>query len=604
MERAPDGLFDFMARRSRAKAAIFRFLRRFSGGKERLIPFAVLSLTLHAVVLGLLAVSRVTPWETQNIAPAQSRGKAVRQALESLRLDARESAVLSEALAGLDEDALDDVLERAPELDPRLGEREQAGIFRSLMRESLAHRGKKQGNLSALDFPAWGLLPGSDASRPIRLPEGDVIYPLSTDPDGRSKLYRLPARAAKQIESLRSFGRQERGSQEIRGGKVEVRTERGFDLVPEEYFYRECPYEQMAALGGSVFYAVSGFPRIDASDGPNAPGETSGPGHDAPEPRSAIPAAEDVTFIFIPVSVPRENPVSEVDSPALPELSEENIPKILDRLMELSDEDQVRAFRDRYLTGYDPDDPLLARLTQRFLYENLGGVFNLGDRLSTAFDFAEELFFNKLFQNELIEYGLRNRRSRTGTEILLCLAALYDFEKRGLAYLADSLDEIEAVLDNRPGRADVFNKPTKAFVLGEVYRDLVFGIRRRNLEDLDAVLQEYREEQTKIYRLLIDIGGEAANRARYALGGLYWDEGQEYRALKEWKAIDLAYATPILSQLRWIMSLTYGEELVWSRINSVFLEESRKNTAAALERLTKFHLWEKRSAKLRAHAVD
>ncbi|MGB8959348.1 MAG: hypothetical protein WCC00_10120 [Candidatus Aminicenantales bacterium] len=546
----------------------------------------------------------MTPWEAQNIVPGQARGKAIRQALESLRLDARESAVLGEALVGLDEDTYNDIIERAPDLDPRLGEREQTEIFRSLMRESLAHRGKKQGNLSALDFPAWGLLPGSDASGPIRLPEGDAIFPLSTDLDGRPKYYRLPAKAAKQIESLRSLGDQERGSPETRGSKVEVRTERGFDLVPNEYYYRVCPYEQMVALGGSVFYAVSGFPRLEAGDGPNAPGEASGPEHDAPAPRSAIPAAENVTFIFIPVSVPRENPVSEVASPALPELSEENIPKILDRLMELSDEDQVRAFRDRYLAGYDPDDPLLARLTQRFLYENLGGVFNLGDRLATAFDFAEELFFNKLFQNELIDYGLKNRRSRTGTEILLCLAALYDFERRGLAYLADSLDEIEAVLDNRPGRADLFNKQTKAFVLGEVYRDLIFGIRRRNLEDLDAVLQEYREEQTKIYRLLIDIGGEAANRARYALGGMYWDEGREGLALKEWKAIDLAYTTPILSQLRWIMSLTYGEELVWSRINSVFQEESKKNTTAALNRLTKFHLWEKRSAKLRAQAVD
>jgi hypothetical protein len=85
---------------------------------------------------------------------------------------------------------------------------------------------------------------------------------------------------------------------------------------------------------------------------------------------------------------------------------------------------------------------------------------------------------------------------------------------------------------------------------------------------------------------------------------LYWDEGQEARALKEWKAIVSAFTTPVLTQLRWIMSLTYGQELLWSRISSVFQEESKKNSAAALERLTKFHLWAKRSAKLRAEAVD
>ena len=604
MERAPDGLFDFMARRSRGRAVLSALLGWIGRGKEHLAPFAVLSLALHMTVFALLAVTRGASRDPQDTAPKESSSKAAAKALESLRLDAKETAVLSEALAGLDEDALEDVLERAPELDPRLGEREQMEIFRSLMRESLARLGKKRGDLSALDFPAWELLPGSNIPGPVRLAEGDILFPLNPDQDGHRKLYRLPAKAAKRIEDLRSLGDPERGSRESRGGKVDVRTEQGFALVPDEYYFRECPYEQMLALGGSVFYAVSGFPRLEGPDDPDTSGASSDPGRDVPASRAVVPIVDDMSFVYMSVSAPTEGPASITEPPATPELSEENVQTILDKLMEFSDEDQVRLFMNRYLAGHDPDDPLLARLTQRFLYENLGGVFNLGDRLSTAFDFLEELFFDKLFQNELISYGLKNRRSRTGTEILLCAAALYDFERRGLAYLADSLDEIEAVLDNRPGRADVFNKQAKAFVLGEVYRDLVSRIRRRGLEDLDAVLQEYRDEQTRIYRLLIDIGGEAGNRARYALGGMYWDEGREDRALKEWKAIDTAYTTPVLSRLRWIMSLTYGEELLWSRINSVFLEESKKNSATALDRLTEFHLWEKRSAKVRADAVE
>jgi hypothetical protein len=36
----------------------------------------------------------------------------------------------------------------------------------------------------------------------------------------------------------------------------------------------------------------------------------------------------------------------------------------------------------------------------------------------------------------------------------------------------------------------------------------------------------------------------------------------------------------------------------------LFQEESKKSTAAALNHLKKFHLWEKRSARLRAQAVD
>ncbi|OGD23662.1 MAG: hypothetical protein A2Y70_06315 [Candidatus Aminicenantes bacterium RBG_13_64_14] len=64
----------------------------------------------------------------------------------------------------------------------------------------------------------------------------------------------------------------------------------------------------------------------------------------------------------------------------------------------------------------------------------------------------------------------------------------------------------------------------------------------RGLEELDSVLGEYREEQEKIYRV--------------------------------------------------------------SRINALFQEGSRKSSTDDLARLRKFHIWEKRSAKLRADGVN
>jgi hypothetical protein len=527
--------------------------------------------------------------------------KAVRRAVESLKLDPQESQALSQALAGLDEDAYNALFDRAPALDPRLGEREQAEIFRSLMRESLGRLKERRSGLSALDLPPWGLLPGSDTSDPVRTAEGDILYPLGADPDGRPTLYRVPAAAAQRLESLRSTAEKERPPRKSLGGKIEIRTDAGFARVPDEDYFRECPYELMIGLGGSVFYAVSGFPRLEAlseleSSGETADGERKRR-RSGPDPGLADP----FTVIYLPSATVHEGPAAKEALPDLPVLSEENIPKILDGLMELDDDEQVRVFMERFLVGRDPDDPVLARLTQRFLYENLGGAFNLGDRLSTAFDFLEELFYDKTSQGALIAYGLENRASRTGIEILFYLAALYDFERRGLAYLADSLDAIEDVLAGRPGgRADVFNRQAKAFVLGEVYRDFVAGIRRRGLGDIDAALRECRDEQERIYRFLIGKGGEAENRARYALGGLHWDEGEEARALKEWQAIDLSYETPILAQLRWIMSLTYGQDLLWSRITTVFRGESTKSSRAALERYAKYHLWEKRSAKLRS----
>jgi hypothetical protein len=604
MNRTSEDLFDFMARPSRREAVLLALRLRLQRRRDRLAPYLILSLAAHIMVFGLLAIDRGTGAGFRSAMPTATGEKAVRQALETLRLDARESQVLSEALAGLDEDAYDYIFENAPELDPRLGEREQTEIFRSLMKRSLARLKERRIGLSALDFPPWGLLPGADTSSPIRTEEGDVLYPLGAAPDGRSMLYRLPSAAASRLKSLQSTDDPEREKRESRAGKIEVRTERGFARVPDEYYFRECPYGQMIALGGSVFYPISRFPRLETANGP----ETSGEVRDRRRSRAAAGfdqrPADLIKIVYMPASAARQEPAAVDVLPKLPHLSEDNVQKILDGLMELSDEDQVRVFMERFLVGRDADDPLLARLTQRFLYENLGGAFNLGDRLSTAFDFLEELFYNKMSQNELIAYGLGNRKTRTGTEIMLYLAALYDFERRGLTYLVDSLDEIEAVLAGRPGRAEVFNKQAKAFVLGEVYRDFVSGIGRRGLGDLDALLQGYRDEQERIYRLLIADGGEAGSRARYALGGLYWDEGEESRALKEWRAIDRTFETPALSRLRWIMSLTYGQDLLWSRINAVFREESTKNSTAALERFAKFHLWNTRSAKLRAKAVD
>lgn len=597
MGRAPDDLFGFMTRRSRTNRVLQWLLGWFQRKKERFTGFLILSLAIHILVFGLLAVSQFTSQRTQGSAAVQRNVEAVEQAVEGLRLDAKENAVLREALAGLrDEDELQDIMDRAPELDPRLGEREQMEVFRSLMKESLTRLGQKKGERSALDAPSWDLLPGFGERNSLRLAEGDILFRLEASADGRPKLYKLPAKAARKIESLRNEGDGEKGRREVRDGRVELRTERGFLVVPEEYYFRECPYEQMMALGGTLFYAVSGFPRLETPEAPKAAVDHGIPSFQGP-------ADKDVSFIYFPSSPPEEGGSSGQAPAFFPPLSEGNIQDILDGLMESVDDDQMRAFKARYLDGHDAADPLLVRLTQGFLYGNLGGVFMLGDRLSTAFDFLEELYYNKLFQNSLVTYGLKNRRTPTGAEVLFCLAALYDFERRGLAHLADSIDPIESALADRPGRAEVFNKKAKAFVLRDVYRDFILELGIRGPEDIDSVLQEYTEEQARIYRLLVGMGGDVKNRALYALGVMQWDGGREGEAIKTWKQIDPAYTHPQLDGIRWVLSLSYGSDLIWTRIDKLFQEESRKNSSAALERLKKFHVWDKRSAKLRAAAV-
>ncbi|MCK7470216.1 MAG: hypothetical protein MZU95_04975, partial [Desulfomicrobium escambiense] len=65
-----------------------------------------------------------------------------------------------------------------------------------------------------------------------------------------------------------------------------------------------------------------------------------------------------------------------------------------------------------------------------------------------------------------------------------------------------------------------------------------------------------------------------------------WDDGRgEGEAIKTWKRIDASFNHPQLDAIRWVLSLSYGTDLTWTRIDRIFREESRKNPAAALERL-------------------
>ena len=121
MGRAPDDLFDFMKRTSSTKVALDRLLIWIRRKKERFPSFVVLSFVLHVTIFGFLAVSWAVSEKPRGATAGLDNAAAARQALGALRLDAKESALLSGALACLTEDQLEEVLERAPELDPRPG---------------------------------------------------------------------------------------------------------------------------------------------------------------------------------------------------------------------------------------------------------------------------------------------------------------------------------------------------------------------------------------------------------------------------------------------------------------------------------------------------
>jgi len=211
--------------------------------------------------------------------------------------------------------------------------------------------------------------------------------------------------------------------------------------------------------------------------------------------------------------------------------------------------------------------------------------------LSRGFDLLEEVYYDNLSQDELAPFALENAGTRTGTAILLCLAASYEFERRAIAALDGSLDAAKRILAD-PAAAGflVHNRDVKAYVLREVYRDLVEELRRRDYGSLESVLQKYRDEQLEIYDALVRMGGEARSRALYALGRLYWDEGETDLAMATWKGIDPALAAGSVGAIRQAITGQHPVHAI-----EYFLDRAAASDRNRLfDRLERFHKWAKR----------
>jgi hypothetical protein len=187
---------------------------------------------------------------------------------------------------------------------------------------------------------------------------------------------------------------------------------------------------------------------------------------------------------------------------------------------------------------------------------------------------------------------MEHPRSRTGAEILLSLAASYEFERRAIVALDGSLDAAQKVLaDPSEERFYVHNKSVKAYVLREVYRDLAAGLRERGYPALDTVLQKYRDEQLRIYDLLTEMGGEIRCRAQYALGRLYWDEGQAESALMTWGDTDPAFADVTLTSIRGAITERRRPLDAVPAIDDILGRQTVAERSDLLARIMKFHKW-------------
>ncbi len=582
-------LFGFFGPPSRTGERIRNIAGRLWRLKDRLTFSVLLSLAAHAVLIGSMTVFR-------GAEAARESGVSFsefRKALRDLEATFPDPEKLASLLAEVTEEDYFEAYEKDLLLDDRLTESERASATKVFLSEALSRFKRRTGGRSALDASLGDFFGSPGAGPEVELEQGARLFRMRDALLGTTRFFRLSKDMRAQIEALKVGGGDETSSADhvwIRAGK------KGLE-VPQEYIYRESPYEQMLAVGSRHFYAVRGFPEVGDPKSEAESGDSLAVRKIKERPSPPAPAVVQPAFqvVYMPSSSLALSP-SPKARPRL-HLTDADVDRILDGLMTLPDEAQVDAFVRDYLGVFDPDDPGLARLTREFIYRNLGMVFMLADRLSNGFDFLEEIHYDMFSMGEIVAFGLRNRRTLTGTEILFCLAASYEFEARAIVRLEQALDSACLVLDGG-ALPEVHNARAKAFTLREVYRELAEDLRRQGFDSLDAVLGAYGKEQQKIYEFLAAGDPESRNRAFFALGSLYWAAGRRDAAIEKWRAVGPEFAPVAMDQIREVLYAGESAADFESRIDRILQTRASADRNELLARLKKFHKWAVRSEGL------
>jgi hypothetical protein len=588
MQKASPELFDFLKIRT-PKRQYEGFFRWLIGMRRHFYFFVILSLFAHLALFCMAII--LSPKAEAPVSSAALRAQdfqAFREALQEYALDGKPPQRFLNALSTVSEEDFSRAYYYTPKLDDRLTEREKVGLYRMMISEAVAHFKEGEGGQSALDLPVSQYFK-SLREIPVVDPSGDFsLVKIDNTLDESARLFRLSKENARAVESLRVLTK----TPKERPREVMIVDSEGhYSSIPGGYYYRDSPYMEMIALGARLFYIIKGFPELPVAKTPlrndepvpkNAP---TGLSHDERSP--------DFSVVYMPSYRPRAPEAHPLRQPSLV-LSPDKAEQILDGLMALPVDEQVRVFSQDYLQVYDPDSPELASLTEAFIYKNLGMVFNiLNDPLSRGFDLLEELYYDNHSMAELVPFALKKPESMTGAAILLCLAASYEFERRAIISLDGSLDAAKRVLADPSGsRFPVHNKEVKAYVLREVYRDIASELRIRNIASLGSVLQAYRNKQLEIYDFLMGMDGDIKCRAQYALGRLYWDEGQTNPALNMWKEISPAYSTETLLKIRNVLRIRGNPEQVIAEVSELLSVTDAANSDWLFDRIVGFR-WSK-----------
>ena len=565
----------------------------FDWFKARRLSFSTavwFSVFFHVLLLGYISLSQASSPDSRRKRPGRDSA-VLNQALVEMQDEIVSSGGLDSLIPETLQDDIDELM-RGMDLGRALSDKEKLELFKRLIEALLTLKQEKTFAAPDSEISLSDILSFLEKEGGWELDSGKKVFPDSGQGDWNSLFHSLTKERRDTLNFLRRYEGSEKDGTKIARGQVMVETESGIKYIPIEYYFRESPFEEILAQGTSLFYIMRGFPVVSVEDEKIEPVEQE-------EKQPAIHQEKGFSVIYLTGFTPtvqgfQEPNKTERNPFVFTGDKERQIQQILDGLMFFPEEDQFGYFSEKYLETFDPDSEDLAELTQEFIYNNLCNVIIVIDSISGAFDFIEELYFSKPLDFLFLDHWRKYPESNTGFEFLFSLASHYDFERRALEYMIGAYRDSKRLLNRMYSKSNVYNKQAKAYVIREIYEDLFFQLREMGYDNLEQAIERYRDEQVGIYEIVIDRGGELRNRALFALGRLYWDEGKYDLALEKWDSIGSGYASKSYQDVRIIKNTTKDRNELIRKIDGLFEWEIYKGSSQLLDRLLRYHKWKKR----------
>lgn len=429
----------------------------------------------------------------------------------------------------------------------------------------------------------------------IRLKTGKKIIPsVPADGEKTAKLNVLSKPAYEELQSLQRFPSEDLDYYSSRGN-VWVRSSTGTKIVPSQYFFRVSPYEQILAQGMHLFYIVEGFPNLEEKP----PSSRFPYVHTTSEGVVQEKTAKGFQVVLLSGSPDLSGQMLTEKREEREELRvsptfEKRFEKFCDDFLTLPEELQFLYFRHNYLEKYDLEGEDLAYLTRRFIYKNLNNIIIPISTISSAFDYLEELYFNKPLEAQFVKFWRDYPGTSVGAQLLMALASSYEFERRAIGYLYEAYGDAKTYLRQKYRVSEVFNKKTKCYVLQRVFEKLTKELQERGYFSVKDVTKKYIEEQIKIYDMVIALGGKSRNHALYDLACLYWDLNLPDLAIDTWAQIDGSYRSDSLDSIREVLSWLDDRQNAQTMVDNVLNWYATRGVDKRLNRLLELGKWKAR----------